>query len=143
MIKTVRKILRAAAGQSKTSALSDDSRIVAALIYMCGEHVLRGNIFQLCSVIETTKSQCVLVNGLKFVRHGRGYYSRRVDRAIKEMQAARFVWWNKAEDELHIDRSKPVHDRFVSEIRLLPRFDVYRNSIKNAANFIGFVLGSP
>ena len=141
MIRVVKKILGVA--KAKNSALSDESRIVAALIYMCGEHTLRGNIFQLCTVMETTKSQCVLVNGLKFVRHGRGYYSSRVDKAIKEMQVARFVWWNKEQNELRIDRSKPVHDSFVCEVRLLPRFDVYRTSIKNAANFIGFVLGSP
>jgi len=139
MIKTVKRIL--GMGKAKQPTLSKDSRIVAALIYMCGEQALRGNIFHLCSVMETTKSQCPLVNGLMFVRRGRGFYSSRVAKAIAEMQKAGFVWWNKSKDELRIDRSKPVHDRFVHEVRLLPRFDVYRNSIKNAANFIGFILG--
>jgi hypothetical protein len=136
MINKIKRILRA-------RDLSPESRIVAALIYMSGKQALRGNIVQLCTVIEIAKSQCALLNDLQFVGSGRGVYSERVEKAIKEMQAAGFARWNKGKNVLHIDRTGPVHDRFVRAIRQLPHFDACRNSIREAAGFIGFILGSP
>lgn len=137
-----KRLIRHVARMLGDKSLSPDSRLVAAILFLSNAHHLHGNIYAFCGALKEAAQHCPMIMALGFETLKKGVFSKKVDVAISEMQAAGFVRWNKRKDQLTVLRDGPSRRHFMAEIGKLPHFDTLRRSIATAGDQLCYFLSA-